>query len=186
GGQRIKPGSDEEKALLSWINYLASLSDEQVRQARAKIARADQRGLMALTVRRLTHSQYDHTVRDLLGDQIQPASSFPKEDFVNGFKNQAEGQGVAPLLAEAYSKAAERLAAAAFRGGDQRGLLPSQPASATDAAAAGKFVRQFGLKAFRRPLSDDEARLYTELLLEEAGRTRDFLDGATLVVEAML
>ena len=33
GGQRIKPGSDEERALLGWINYLAGLSDEQVRQA---------------------------------------------------------------------------------------------------------------------------------------------------------
>ena len=116
GGQRIKPGSDEEAVLLSWINYLAGLSDEQVRQARERIARSERRGLEALAVRRLTHSQYDHTVRDLLGDQIQPASSFPKEDFVNGFKNQVEGQGVSPLQAEAYGKAAERLA----RGGLSR------------------------------------------------------------------
>ena len=41
GGQRIKPGSDEEAVLLSWINYLAGLSDEQVRQARERIARSD-------------------------------------------------------------------------------------------------------------------------------------------------
>ena len=133
GGQRIKPGSDEEAVLLSWINYLAGLSDEQVRQARERIARSDRRGLEALAVRRLTHSQYNHTVRDLLGDQIQPASGFPKEDFVNGFKNQLEAQGVSPLQAEAYSKAAERLARAAFRGGDQHGLIPRQPESPTDA-----------------------------------------------------
>ena len=68
-------------------------------------------------MRRLTHSQYDHTVRDLLGDQTQPAGGFPKEDFVNGFKNQLEGQGVSPLQAEAYGKAAERLA---------RGRLPGR------------------------------------------------------------
>src|SRR6267142_1095037 len=55
GGQRIKPGSGEERTLLSWINYLAGLSDEQLRQAREKIARAEKRGLKALTVRRLTH-----------------------------------------------------------------------------------------------------------------------------------
>ena len=135
GGQRIKPGSDEEAVLLRWINYLAGLSDEQVRRARERIARSDQRGLEALTVRRLTHSQYNHTVRDLLGDQSQPASSFPKEDFVNGFKNQWEAQGVSPLQAEAYSKAAERLARAAFRGGDQHGLIPRRPESPTDAAS---------------------------------------------------
>src|SRR5262245_5304726 len=34
GGQRIKPGSDEEKLLVTWINYLAGLSDVQVREAR--------------------------------------------------------------------------------------------------------------------------------------------------------
>jgi len=186
GGQRIKPGSEEEKSLLNWINYLAGLSDEQVREARQKIARAEQRGLAALTVRRLTHSQYDNTVCDLFGDQIQPASSFPKEDFINGFKNQLEGQGISPIQAEAYGKAAERLAAAAFRGGDQRGLLPSTPASPTDAVCADKFVRSFGLKAFRRPLADDEARQYAELCLKEAGRTEDFLSGAGIVVESML
>ena len=186
GGQRIKPGSDEEAVLLSWINYLAGLSDEQVRQAREQIARADQHGLEALTVRRLTHSQYNHTVRDLLGDHTQPADSFPKEDFVNGFKNQLEAQGISPLQAEAYSKAAERLARTAFRGGDQHGLIPRQPESPTDAACVNEFVRTFGKKAFRRPLSDSEVRHYSALFLEEAGRTRNFHDGASMVVEVML
>jgi len=186
GGQRIKPGSDEEAALLGWINYLAGLSDEQVRQARERIARSHERGLEALAVRRLTHSQYNHTVRDLLGDEIQPASSFPKEDFVNGFKNQLAAQGVSPLQAEAYSKAAERLARAAFRGGDQHGLIPRQPESPTDAVCVDRFVRQFGLKAFRRPLADSEVRRYSGLFLEEAGRTRNFHAGASMVIEAML
>jgi len=186
GGQRIQPDSDDERLLLAWINYLASLSDEEVRQARDKIARAQQRRLAALSVRRLTHSQYDHTVRDLLHDQTEASASFPKEDFVGGFKNQTEAQGISPLQAEAYAKAAERLAKAAFRGGDQRGLVPGSPDSPTDAALADKFVREFGLKAFRRPLTGDEARRYIELLLGEAGRMRDFYAGAALLVETML
>ncbi len=124
GGQRIKPGSDEEEALRGWVDYLAGFSDKQVRLARERIARSERRSLEPLTVRRLTHSQYNHTVRDLLGDQSQPAYAFPMEDFINGFKNQVEGLGVSPLQAEAYSRAAERLALAAFRGGDQRRLIP--------------------------------------------------------------
>ena len=186
GGQRIKPGSDEEAMLLSWINVLSSLSDQQVRQARERIARSLGRRLESLAVRRLTHSQYDHTVRDLLGDEVQPASSFPKEDFVNGFMNQLEAQGVSPLQAEAYSKAAERLARAAFRGGDQHGLIPRQPVSPDDAVSVDRFVRQFGLKAFRRPLADSEVRRYSGLFLEEAGRTKNFYGGASMVIEAML
>jgi Protein of unknown function (DUF1592)/Protein of unknown function (DUF1588)/Protein of unknown function (DUF1585)/Protein of unknown function (DUF1595)/Protein of unknown function (DUF1587) len=186
GGQRIKPDSDEEQVLLTWVNYLAGLSDQQVLKARDKIARVEKRALTAPTMRRLTHSQYDHTVRDLLGDQIQPARGFPKEDFIAGFKNQLEGQGISPIQSEAYSKAAERLATAAFRGGDQRGLVPGKPESPTDAPLAEKFVQQFGLKAFRRPLAADELQLYSQLLLREAGRTQDFYSGAALVVEAML
>ncbi len=156
GGERIKLGSDEEKVLLGWINYLARLSGEQVRQARQRIQRAQQLGRQALTVRRLTHSQYNHTVRDLLGDHSQPANNFPNEDFIRGFKNQSEAQGVSPLQAEAYSKAAERLAVSAFRGGDHQEWMPCAPASFTDTCAE-EFVRQFGLKAFRRPLTDGEA-----------------------------
>src|SRR5262249_28593055 len=107
GGQRIKPGTDEEEALGDWVDYLAGFSDEQVQLARERIARSDGRSLEPLTMRRLTHSQYNHTVRDLLGDQSRPANAFPKEDFINGFKNQIEGLGVSPLQAEAYSRAAE-------------------------------------------------------------------------------
>jgi Protein of unknown function (DUF1592)/Protein of unknown function (DUF1588)/Protein of unknown function (DUF1587)/Protein of unknown function (DUF1595)/Protein of unknown function (DUF1585) len=186
GGERIKPGSDEEAVLLSWINYLAGLTDEHVRQARQRIARYGQRGLETLAVRRLTHSEYNNTVGDLLGDQSQPASGFPNEDFVNGFKNQQEAQGVSPLQAEAYSKAAERLARAAFRGGDQHGLIPRRPESQIDAVSIDEFVRKFGLKAFRRPLTDSETSLYSALFLEEAGRTRSFHSGASMVIEAML
>ena len=115
-------------------------------------------------LRRLTHSQYNNTVRDLVGDQTRPALQFPQEDFVHGFKNQAEAQSVSPLLAEAYSAAAEKLARNHFRG--------------REAPAAGeKFVREFGRRVFRRPLTAPEARPYTALFARA---------GAQAVVEAML
>lgn len=186
GGERIKPGSDEEKTLMAWVEYLAGLSEAQVRQAREKIAQAEEVGLNALGVRRLTHSQYNNTVRDLLGDRSQPANNFPKEDFVNGFRNQVEVQGVSPLQAEAYGEAAERLAISAFRGGDSHHLVPGEPASATDPALAGKFIGQFGLKAFRRPLTERETNAYAKIFAKEATRTNEFYGGAKVVVEAML
>jgi hypothetical protein len=186
GGERISPGSEQESVLLAWIGYLAGLSDEQVRSARERVARAAQSSLEPLTVRRLTHSQYNNTVRDLLGDQSRPADNFPKEDFIHGFKNQSEGQGVPPLQAEAYSEAAERLARNAFRGGDHQKLIPCEPSSAGDPVCAAEFVRQFGLKAFRRPLAEGEARVYGELFVQEAARTGGFEGGAQIVVEAML
>src|SRR5258705_5320612 len=123
-------------------------------------------------LRRLTHSQYNNTVRDLLGDQTRPADSFPQEDYVNGFKDQIATKDLSPLLAEPYHAAGLKLAKAAFQGGDDmRHLLPCKPKSAADSDCAVKFIRQFGQRAFRRPLTTAEVQRYSTLLSKEAHRT---------------
>ncbi|HTL01434.1 MAG TPA: DUF1592 domain-containing protein [Vicinamibacterales bacterium] len=185
GGERIHPGSDEEALLTQWVRYLASTSDEQLAAARKSLGDTADKGPREL-VRRLTHSQYNNTVRDLLGDFSQPASRFPEEDYVDGFKNQLTAQGMPPLLVETYSTSAEKLALNAFRIGDVNGLIPCKPASAADDKCRDAFIRQFGLKAFRRPLTDDELRRYGVLFSTQARDTRKFLEGARVVVEAML
>jgi hypothetical protein len=105
---------------------------------------------------------------------------------VHGFTNQAEGQAMSPLLSEAYNRAAEKLARNAFRGGDAQRLIPCKPAGAAHAACRDRFVREFGRRAFRRPLSADESTRYGRLFAMEARRSSDFLKGAQVVVEAML
>lgn len=137
-------------------------------------------------LRRLTHSQYNNAVRDLLGDQTRPADRFPPEDFNNGFRNQVQTQSISPLLAEAYSTAAERLARNAFRGGDPNNLVPCRPKSTTDRDCANQFVSKFGRRAYRRPLTSRESERLVTLLLKEADTTHDFYRGAQAVVEAML
>ncbi len=181
GGERIRPGSPEETVLKAWIAKLSQLSGSELATA-LKYRELESAGTGALQadaeLRRLTHSQYNHTVRDLLGDQTSPAMQFPPEDFVNGFRNQSRGQSLSPLLVEGYSNAAEKLARAAFRGGDTHGLIPCKPS----VECGKRFVREFGKKAFRRPLDAGEQQRYEALLVREP----DFLKGAQLVVEAML
>ncbi len=176
GGERILPGSGEAKVLMGWAAHLARLKP-------AEPGRAVTPGKPSLLVRRLTHSQYNRTVNDLLGDQTVPASQFPSEDFVDGFKTHA--QTISPLLAESYLAAAGKLARNAFRFGDQRKLIPCRPVSSADPDCAAQFVRQFGLRAFRRPLTREEQSDYAALLIAES-RSRQFVDGARMVVEAML
>src|SRR6185437_15870162 len=97
-------------------------------------------------------------------DQTTPANRFPPEDFVDGFRNQYASQALSPLLIDAYSAAAERLAENAFRGGDTHGLIPCK--EATDTCRA-QFVREFGLKAFRRPLEPAEQQRFEKLMASE-------------------
>jgi DNA-binding CsgD family transcriptional regulator len=181
GGERIKPGSQDEAALKAWVERLTQLSGQELAMAlkyRDEEAAGSGHVRIRTELRRLTHSQYNNTVRDLLGNQTAPANQFPPEDFINGFRNQFQAQGLSPLQIEAYSSAAERLAGNAFRGGDTHNLIPCKPSPACRA----RFVREFGLKAFRRPLEPAEQKRYEALMARE----RDFLQGAQLVVEAML
>jgi hypothetical protein len=186
GGVRIQPGSFDEKALVEWVQHLAALPEATVAAARERLAASTSPSTPNQLLRRLTHSQYNNTVRDLLGDYSRPADRFPPEDFVNGFKNQLRTQGMPPLLAEAYGAAAEKLALNAFRAGDVNGLLPCKPSSARDVKCRDQFVQGFGQRAFRRPLTDVELRRYAALFSAQAGKTGQFLDGARIVVEAML
>jgi len=138
-------------------------------------------------LRRLTHSQYNNAVRDLLGDQTRPADRFPPEDFIHGFRNQAQGQSISPLLAESYSTAAERLARNAFRGdGDANGLVPCKPSGAADRSCAGRFVTRFGRRAYRRVLTAKETERLTALVVSEGLAANNFYRGAQAAVEAML
>ena len=185
GGERVKQGSAEEKLLLLWVKRLATLSPEEIATA-GKLAKKSSSERHALSVRRLTHSQYNNAVRDLLGELSRPADQFPPEDFIHGFKNQIHGQSTSPLLMESYSAAAEKVATNAFRGGDQNNVIPCAPSGPADAACARELVTSFGRRAFRRPLSESEIERYAGLALKVARAEHDFLAGARNVVEAML
>lgn len=179
GGERIKPGSEAEQALQAWVDRLLRLSPAEVDAAiKLRGEHGTEAAPPVIALRRLTHSQYNNTIRDLLNDPSAPAKQFPPEDFLHGFKTQYETQTLSPLLLEAYGAAAERLARNAFLGGDRRGLVPCKPSI----ACRNRFVREFGLKAFRRPLEADEQKRYEALFAKEA----DFYKGAQLFVETIL
>lgn len=178
GGKRFAPDSAEAKALRTWVDYLAATDPKALPERFDEEIPAGGHPIL----RRLTHAQYDNTVRDLLGDDSRIGESFPPEDFVNGFRNQYQAQATSPLQAEAYAQAAEKLARKAFTGGDPRGLIPCKPTMAHDTVCRDKFIREFGLRAFRRPLTPVETTRYARLFATPP----TFADGARAVVEAML
>jgi hypothetical protein len=184
GGRLVLPGTEAERFLVSWTQYLAGLPELSLEST--SNAERVERSVEPSLMRRLTHSQYNNTVSDLLNDQTLPANQFPQEDFVGGFKNQADAQSIPPLLAEAYSAAAERLAGNSYRSGVLARLLSCSSASAAHSSCEEPFIRRFGLRAFRRPLTEPEVEQYLALFWAEERKTGDPLQGAKLVVEAML
>ena len=184
GGLRIKQGTDQEKVLLTWVEYLAKTPEATLAAERGKLGEGPAKQVHL--VRRLTHSQYDNTVRDLLGDYSKPALHFPPEDYVDGFKNQLRFQSMPPLLVDAYSTAAGKLALNAFRAGDINHLIPCNPAGPNDTVCRDQFIKSFGTRAFRRPMRDDEVKRYAAAFATQVKSTGKFVEGARLVVEAML
>ena len=71
-----------------------------------------------VTPHRLNRTEYNNTVRDLLGVDTHPADDFPQDDSVYGFDNIADSLTISPLLMEKYMAAAEMIADTAVFGPD--------------------------------------------------------------------
>jgi hypothetical protein len=132
-------------------------------------------------LRRLTRVQYNATVADLLRDTSEPANAFPPEGRSLNFNGIAEAQTVSGLLIEGAKAASEQVAEAAV-GGDAAAFLGCDPAAAE---CVESFVRDFGLRAYRRPLEADEVQGL--LALFAWGRDNQSVeDGVEMVLESIL
>ncbi|WP_052551420.1 DUF1592 domain-containing protein [Enhygromyxa salina] len=142
-------------------------------------------------IRRLTRVEYNNTIYQLLGDSSQPANAFPPDEVAGSFDNQAAALVVSPLLAENYESAAEQLAIT-----HAPGLMDQLPACAGGApdpascsADAEAFIRSFGKRAYRRPLTEDEVSAHIDLFITGTGLGESSYDpavGVETVMQAML
>jgi hypothetical protein len=134
--------------------------------------------------RLLTRLQYDNTVRDLLGgDLTVSARNFPEENLLLGFGNNADAHRASLLLSERHVAAAEELAAAAVaRGVDQ--LLPCDAGDRSEGCVQS-FISQFGYRAYRRPIREEESAPLLDLW-RSANEAWGFDKALELVVETFL
>jgi hypothetical protein len=131
-------------------------------------------------LRRLTHEQYDNTVRDLLGIEGNPSGAITPDEKVAAFYSNAISP-VDRLVVEQYAAVAESLARQALS--DIDGLVACDRTALGDAACASRFIARFGARAYRRPLSETEQQRFEQLYTTYAA---EFADGIRLVVTAML
>jgi hypothetical protein len=62
-----------------------------------------------VTLHRLNRSEYNNTIRDLVGVDFKPAADFPNDDVGYGFDNIGDVLSMSPLLFEQYLNAAETI-----------------------------------------------------------------------------
>lgn len=72
-----------------------------------------------VTMRRLNKTEYNNTVRDLVGIDFDPAEDFPSDDVGHGFDNIGDVLTLSPVLLERYVGAAESIMA--------RAIMPNPP-----------------------------------------------------------
>jgi len=137
-------------------------------------------------VPRLSHAQWENSVRDLLRLPAKPglAETFSVDPDGTRFDNFG-ARIVSSNLWTDYQRAAETIAADVAR--DPQKLARIRPAGAQNDAAA--FVRELGRRAFRRPLTDAEVTPLVALFEqgpELIGTADAYAAGAELVIQALL
>ena len=117
-------------------------------------------------MRRLTHTEYDNTVRDLFGVELNVTDRFPTElTGSSGFENSSNTLFLQPSLMERYIAAAQRVVDLALplvpRSAVQKAshdlIFVAAPGQGVSEAEAARVVLQRFLgRAYRRPPNTDE------------------------------
>jgi hypothetical protein len=121
-------------------------------------------------VGRLNRTQYDNTVRDLLGTTQQPAQVFPSDELVLGFDAIASVQRVQPEHVEKYLAASDSLVT------ELLARAPTDPLRqryvtcdvTAGAGCVGEVVKNLASAAWRRPVTEAEIAPYVSAAQAQA------------------
>lgn len=130
-------------------------------------------------LRLLTPSEYQNTVNDLMRFESKVATNFPSRDPLGGYDNNIQASAVGESHAIKFWEAAATLAFS-----EQFNFLQFVYCGESESAnqCAGKFLDDFGKRAFRRPLTSEEKANYQQLWAKASNHDM----GSRMVVQAML
>jgi len=166
----------------------------------ADIGESDERGgppkidpILAVEsgARRLSQSELDNTLRDLLGDESAPAARLLNEDEFRPFDNDYTIQQASAALITSLEALAEEVAARAVGDAARRAaLVPCTPSTPGDSQCFREFITAFVPRALRRAVTEDEIDAYLPLLafaIEDNGVVdNDFYTAVRLTIAATL
>ncbi|MBA2542516.1 MAG: DUF1592 domain-containing protein [Deltaproteobacteria bacterium] len=102
-------------------------------------------------IRRLSHTEYRNTVRDLFPTLALPELQLAPDSAPLGFDNDIESMQASPLLVQQYNAAAIAIS-------DLVAADPTTVVACTEGSACGReLILTLGGRAFRRPVTETEA-----------------------------
>jgi hypothetical protein len=144
---------------------------------------------MKVALRRITETQYRHTISDVFGPAIKMEARFEPERREEGLL--ALGSAVLSLTSsgfEQYFALATAISDQALSEKQREAIVGCKPADATkaDEACARQFVEKYGELLFRRPLTPAEVQ--SRLKSAELGtkQSNDFYAGLELALTSLL
>jgi hypothetical protein len=138
-------------------------------------------------IHRLNNLEYDNTVRDLLGVDSTPASTFIADEKALGFDNIADAFGMTEAQYEQYFSAADSLVDTAFADPTLRSrIVTCQPSSPTDASCTERIIRELGARAWRRPLEDADVERLEQVAADARTLGESFEGSIAQVTKALI
>ena len=143
-------------------------------------------GVGANGITRLSRAEYRATVRGLLGVDIGADVELLPADSFTPFDNDYTLQVPSKALVDGLKAIAERVVSQVLADPALRAkLVLCTPSGPADAACLRDFVRRFGRRALRRPLSDLEVEAYLRFQ-SFAVASNDFYVAVSMVTRALL
>jgi hypothetical protein len=145
-----------------------------------------------ITVRRLNRTEYNNTVRDLLGTSQRPADLFPDDPSGFGFDNNGDVQSLTTIQIDQYQSAAEALVVEVTAAGAQSIVAAAQApgcdpvAGGADASCVRKVLTGFIRRAWRRPPGADEVDRVMGVARAAQARGEDLLSQLRAALIAVL
>ncbi|HVR62488.1 MAG TPA: DUF1592 domain-containing protein, partial [Polyangia bacterium] len=140
-------------------------------------------------LRRLTVPQYRNSIADLLGAGALPTTQLEADSALSGFASIGAAQlALSAPITEEFETSALEIArnvlgpAAANRGT----FVGCMPAGATDDACATAWLKRFGRRIWRRPLTDVEVGAYSMLIKSVQTTSKDFYTGLQYALAGLL
>jgi len=196
---RKQPSIEQRRQFVRWAKSVAKKSDDCKQLASDRTMSFYKGHVMS---RRLSRTEYNNSIRDLIGLDLRPADRFPSDGSGGeGFDNNGDALFTSAIHVEKYLDAAEyvlstlfkpsaadvtRFSSKALAAARTRLMIAAPGPDLTPHEAARRIVARFAERAFRRPITVAEVERLLTVFDRAQQRGDSFETALKLPLKAVL